>query len=1289
MAHLQLKGLRTILDLPAGEELSNAQKLKDADIYAELLQCLDDKSIALVMRDSSDSGRAAVKILREHYLRQSKPRLVQMYTELCTLSMSDSETITDFLIRAERASTALKAAGEVVSDGLLIAMVVKALPTHFETFATLASQNMNDDISFMKFKVSLRSFEEAHSQRNQPENDNKVMKTIVRDRGRDRVSNNDGPLKLTCYRCKEPGHKAADCYAKLPDNTSERWCNYCKSTTHDTKFCRKLKDKAKSAQDTVVDIDESYNHNVFKVDVHDTPDMHDSDFACTFLVDCGATSHIVKDRSLFVHLDGNFESEKHVIELADGSQCTNVVKGKGEAQVVFHDVEGNPQEVSLTNALYVPSYNQNIFSVQAATNKGAKLTFDKDSANMTSAKNVKFDIQRYGRLYYLNSISSMTESRRSLEQWHKSLGHCNVPDVIATEKVVNGMNITDKKAFDCSSCTMGKMSESRSRKPDSKSSEPFEFVHCDLAGPMETISIDGHKYAMLFVDDHTGANTVYFLKAKSDAIDAARKFLADTAPYGKIKKIRTDNGTEFTNAEFKKLMIENCIKHETSAPYSAHQNGTVERGWRTLFDMARTLLIDSNTPKFLWPYAVLMSMHIRNRCINHRIGKTPYEAMTGNKPNLSKLHLFGSNCFAYIQQKKKLDPRAEPCIFLGYDKYSPAHFVFFPEENKIKRVRCVKFTDSFGTKSDEKAAEPADPCEIRDDCTVELTDPYEIKDDSTDETESKSDDSGKRDLPARERKRPKKYDDYLTDLNCNIDYCCRAVLCIPQTYNDAITCDEATMWTEAMETEMKALNDNETYELTKLPKGEHLVGGKWVYALKEGSDGSKTYKARYVAKGYSQTEGINYDEVFSPTAKMTSLRMIMQMIVEYDMKVSQLDVKSAFLNAPLEHEVYVKQPEGFHIGSEGGMNVWKLRKSLYGLKQSGRNWNKTLHDFLTDLSFTQSLSDPCVYTIKHDDVLCIVLIWVDDLIIASNDDDLMSHTKNGLMSRFRMKDMGVLKYFLGIEFEFTGDTVKMKQTRYLQKVLDRFNMNDCKPRSTPCEMKLHFSDSDQPVSDQNSNYREMVGSLIYAMTTSRPDLCYVVTRLSQYLDKPSKECFSYVKHALQYVKTTLHYGLTFRKSTSGLKIHGYSDSDWASGPDRKSLSGYCYALNDHGPVISWRCKKQHSVALSSCEAEYMALSLACQEALFLKQLLNDLDVKQHDQVTLFGDNQGAISLSKNNMSTQRSKHIDIRYHFVRSTINDGHLILLHVPTDQNFADVFTKPFGKTKLGMFVPFLFGL
>ena len=274
--------------------------------------------------------------------------------------------------------------------------------------------------------------------------------------------------------------------------------------------------------------------------------------------------------------------------------------------------------------------------------------------------------------------------------------------------------------------------------------------------------------------------------------------------------------------------------------------------------------------------------------------------------------------------------------------------------------------------------------------------------------------------------------------------------------------------------------------------------------------------------------------------------MLMQLAVQDKLVVHQMDVKTAYLNAPIDCEIYIEQPEGFEQQDKNGVKlVCKLQKSLYGLKQSGRNWNNMLHQYLLDEEFEQSLVDPCVYTRIKDESKVTIIVWVDDIIVAANNTQSLVEMKSSLSQRFKMKDLGSLSWYLGIQFKCGDDCIEMNQSKYMENILNRFGMTDCKPKPTPCEIdanKIRYADSTE-LSDSRL-YREIVGSLIYVMTCTRPDLCYIVSMLSQHMAKPTLAHLGMAKHVLRYIQGTMHYGLKFQKSDA-LELNGFCDSDWA------------------------------------------------------------------------------------------------------------------------------------------------
>lgn len=898
LAQMRLHKLYDVF-VPNGEDTEPSAS-KKADAFAELVQCLDDRSLSLVIREARDNGQRALEVLRQQYQGKGKPRIITLYTELTTLRKSDSERTVDYVIRAETAATALRNAEEVISDALLIAMVLKGLPNDYKTFSAIVIQQ-EKEMTFPDFKTALRNYEENEKSRKSDSGDNVMAaKSNVESQ-----SCSQARFEGNCFKCGKKGHRKSECWAK--SGKTSKWCVNCNNKSHDTRDCRRKVDKKEHAKKAEVhkqepeiqEDDENIEHS-FAFTLNDKTceqlgKSNNLDLACSssLLVDTGATSHIINNKSKFVSFDKDFDPNSHVIELADGSKA-NVVTGKGAAKVKLYDVKGSAHDIILNNALYVPTYKQDIFSVNAAVEEGASISLDKHAKQLKSASGTVFNIEQVGRLYYLNSISSSRNSASTLAQWHRILGHCNFGDIRKLEGVVKGMKISDYNVTECKICTQGKMTQQRNRTPDRRAKAPLDMVHCDLSGPVSPVAKDGFNYALSFIDDYSGVMMVYFLKKKSDTLEASKQFLADVAPVGNVKCIRSDNGGEFVGKEFESLLRDNKIKHETCAPHSPHQNGTAERGWLTLFNMARCLLLEANLPKNMWTYAVMASAYIRNRCFNDRLGKTPFEALTGLKPNLSKMHVFGTTCLAYVQNPKKLEPRSKEGVFVGYDKRSPAYLIYYPESRRVERVRCVKFFDAENEVSliEEEVAPvprvlPADAEEnsntTETNCQVE-----EATGPSVDEEHTV------RRYPTRTRNKPSYIEHVDTSVNHAVDYCYR-MNNIPTCYSEAVNSPEAANWKKAMDEEVESLLDNETFTLTQPPQNREIVGGKWVYTIKTGLNDEETYKARYVAKGYSQVPGVDYHETFAPTARMSSVRILMQYAVQNDRLVHQMDVKTAYL----------------------------------------------------------------------------------------------------------------------------------------------------------------------------------------------------------------------------------------------------------------------------------------------------------------------------------------------------------------------------------------------------------
>ena len=455
---------------------------------------------------------------------------------------------------------------------------------------------------------------------------------------------------------------------------------------------------------------------------------------------------------------------------------------------------------------------------------------------------------------------------------------------------------------------------------------------------------------------------------------------------------------------------------------------------------------------------------------------------------------------------------------------------------------------------------------------------------------------------------------------------------------------------------------------------------KWVYKTKTDASGNiERYKARLVAKGFLQKEGIDYHDTFSPVSKKDSLRIIMALVAHFDLELHQMDVKTAFLNGELEEEVYMTQPEGF-ILEKGNTLVCKLKKSIYGLKQASRQWYMKFHNIITSFGFEENIVDQCIYIKVSGSKFTFLVLYVDDILLASNNLGLIRETKRFLSQNFDMKDIGEASYVLGIEIhrDRSKKILGLSQKAYINKILERFNMRNCSGSIAPIVKGDKFSLSQCPKNSlelesmKNIPYASAVGSLVYLEVCTRPDIAFAVGMLGRYQSNPGIEHWTAAKKVMRYLQGTKDYMLTYRESDH-LDLIGYTDADFAGCQDsRKSTSGYIFMLASG--AVAWKSTKQTLTASSTMEAEFFACYEATKQALWLKNFSSGLRVMDTvpKPIKLLCDNAAAVFFSKNNKSGSRSKHIDIKYLVVRENVRESKIIIEHIGTLLMVADPMTK-----------------
>ncbi|CAM8972211.1 unnamed protein product [Rhodiola kirilowii] len=371
-----------------------------------------------------------------------------------------------------------------------------------------------------------------------------------------------------------------------------------------------------------------------------------------------------------------------------------------------------------------------------------------------------------------------------------------------------------------------------------------------------------------------------------------------------------------------------------------------------------------------------------------------------------------------------------------------------------------------------------------------------------------------------------------------------------------------------MNKEIKALEDNNTWSITELPQNAHAIACKWIFKVKYHSDGSiERYKARLVAKGFTQVEGIDYHDTFAPVVKMTTVRCLLTIAAVQNWPIFQLDVDNAFLHGDLHEEVYMLTPPGFYVEERQKGLVCKLQRSIYGLKQASRQWFSRFSDSLIQFGFIQSIEDYSLFTLKRNGEFIILLVYVDDVVITGTCSKLIQVIKDFIHEKFKIKDLGNLKYFLGIEVARSKDGIFINQRKYVLDILEDHNYTDSKPVKTPLDTKNGLSLSTASVLSDPTIYRKLVGKLIYLVVT-RPDLAFAVHTLSQFMASPTEDHLRAAHRLLRYIKSAPAQGIFFSAS-SNLQLRGFCDADWASCPlTRRSVTGYCMLLGSS--IISWK-----------------------------------------------------------------------------------------------------------------------
>lgn len=1275
---------------PADATQANLWLENDEKAKSDLILAISPPELRQI--NNCNTSKEVWDKLHSVYQSRGPARQAMLLKSLILTKMQSGDDMRDHVRKFFEVVDKLNEMQLIIIDELLAILLLYSIPNEYETFRiAIESQEKLPKIEILKVKL-LEEFEARKR------NTNDHIEGAMYSKNKTNNSNNNYPdrnnrnnsekskFKYACHTCGKIGHMARDCRSKSfnkkkQNNKTEASCN---------------------VNEVANNIQEYYGK---------------------WCLDSGASSHMCPAEEKF----GNIENKKNG-QLALANNNTTEIRGIGNIQF-----ESSDCKIKLKETLFVPDLRTNLLSVSKITQSGLEVIFKRNEAIVRDPhKNKKlFVAKREKGLYYVSEnleVASISQTKeKSLQDWHEIFGHINEKDLkemIKKEKVIGIRTNIETNLPACDVCIQGKQSQTPFSSSHSKSGELLALVHSDVCGPMRVRSFGGTRYFVTFIDDKSRWCEIYFMENKSEV---AKKFIefknmAERKTGMKIKCLRSDNGTEYVNNYMNDFLKNHGIRHELTIEYTPQQNGVSERKNRTLLDMARCMLIQSGLPPTFWAEAVNTANYVRNRCPSQSIdGEIPYKIWMNKTPDVKFFQKFGCSAFMLDKTpgKGKFESRSIKCIFIGYSEISKAYRLWDPEARKVRRSRDVVFTPSTNTNEFEEfisediehrfSENPDVPSNTP---TQQLTNDEDTatvsgnKVQTRNETDKKRSRGRPKKIVTGKRGRPKKnqntiasdedsmddLDDFLGFDNSEDEEYQSANLIQPtdpKTSIEALTGPEAEEWRNAMLKEYETLLKNQTWKTVNRPTGRKVVESKWALRTKYKIDGSiDCRKARLVAKGFTQHPGIDYNETFSPVARMSSIRFLIAIAAKFGLEVHQLDFVGAYLNGVIEEEIYMEMPNDLHKvlhkreASKYKNKVCLLKKAIYGLKQSGRLWYEKLDTKLREMNLAPSKCDPCIYINKNDNNMTLIAIYVDDLIVASSDQNVLTNLKNELANTFEMKDLGPIQFCLGIEFnqDVKSGKICMSQSKYIQHLLERFGMADCKPVSTPTNISEKLSKEMSP-KDENEKreaeklpYQGLVGSLMYLAVSTRPDIAHVVSVLSQFNVDYGTAHWVAAKRVLRYLKGTKNIGLVY--SSNNKPVEGYADADWGSNiDDRKSYTGYAFTYANG--AISWESRKQKTVAVSSTEAEYMALSDSTKEAIYLKRFSNEI-LGNNNPVCIYNDNQSAEKLCRNPIFHNRTKHVDIRHHFIRDSIERGEVEVKYMRTDDMPADFLTKGLAAPK-----------
>ena len=1069
---------------------------------------------------------------------------------------------------------------------------------------------------------------------------------------------------------------------EAPHVYAARRCYCCGSTSHIQRYCKSKESRRRGK-----------TAGRGKVAVVRTQDPEEGQW----LIDSGASCHICCDPTRYKNLK---PSERTQVSLANGASAK--VEGTGKVYVPgLHDV--------ISNVLCVPSLKQSLLSVSCLLLEGFTVQFKGKTCNITKGdKCIKvpmrdnlFILEATPKAEVARALCTNKETHKACAHlWHNRLAHINYKYIQKTAELARGINVQEcNKYVDCHTCKQVKSRKAPvNKKSDRQSQKPFELVHADIVGPFKA-TVGGAKYFLLIVDDYSRFTFCYLLKEKREAFQKFRDWvhMIERRFNHKVAQLQTDRGGEFMSNAMKSWLEKTGIQHRTTNPYSPAENSVAERKAGVLQIMKDALLNQSKLSQVFWGEALQCATHLVNRVYSRSVDNIPYNLLYGKAPDLSYIRSFGAYAFVHLpkSQRKKGASKTQKLICVGYSPFTKGYRFLTKDKRNIVISRSANFCEQELLPQREENYFPTSDIplilqerenELTKQHTPAKTDsedeehkpltpsitPKAIKQETTPPIE-RSPIVQRRELPPRTTRGvpPQRFVvGEAVAYNVQLE---------PQKYEDILELptSERKKWFEAMHQEMQAMKTLGVFTTCNLPPGKQAIGCRWVYRIKPQEGADPIYRARLVAKGFSQKKDIDYGEIFSPTVAAQTIRYVLALAAQRQWHVHHYDVQTAYLNATLEETLYMEQAPGFELPEIGiEQKVYQLNRSIYGLKQSARRWALHLKEKLESLGFKATKADACLFIKGTGTKQIIVICYVDDLLIMSADMKQIEHTAINLKKEFTLKALGPVKQYLGVEIEIIPKGFALHQNQKIKQLLETWRMSDCKPARTPMTVGSQIAEENTEQYPHVEQYKSLLGSLQHIALWTRPDICNAINILSRYSNNPSHKNWTDLKRVLRYLKGTTDLKLNITP-VGELTIKCYVDSDWANdAEDRKSTSGNAIIFGN--TLVDWSVKKQAYLALSTCESEFASISQLCTSLVWIKQLMKDLGIDQNDPITVYEDNMACIKLANSEKVKTRSKHVDIRYHNVRQAVQEGIITLNYCPTEENLADILTKPLSEPK-----------